>query len=356
MKYCIFFIAFFLGIAANAQQFKRYQVKSGYVQYHTIRFSLHSELHTDTNGKIVSKSEQIPYVAEIRDYYWDDYGNISRDVIYKAADIGGKPLPEKEKIIERLWLDGRMYYLKNDKVAFDPDHLRDECMAKKSLLKKVGWFRLLYPNVKPMGKEKVAGKKGIRYYEDAFSEYVLWKGLILHNISFFTSRAGERKGEEREEIAIKIQTGIDFKPGFFYPLWYQKFTPYYLLDAPRITELLDGNPDLTKQAGDFGIIVHKEETVVYVTSDMKLGKLSVVDIAPKNSNQLTIIYETYNNDGSVASSDQLKIDTGFYCDLDSGRLCDKPFSGWDFQWQGKPFAILQQDKALEFYLIKSSIK
>lgn len=35
-----------------------------------------------------------------------------------------------------------------------------------------------------MGKEKVAGKKGIRYYEDAFSEYVLWKGLILHNISF----------------------------------------------------------------------------------------------------------------------------------------------------------------------------
>jgi len=303
MKHCIFFIAIFLSIAANAQQFKRYRVKSGYIQYQTIHFSLHSESHIDTNGEIVSKSEQIPYVAKIRDYYWDNYGNISRDIIYKTADIGGKPLPEKEKIIERLWLDGRMYYQKNGKVDFDPDHVRDECMAKKSLLK-----------------------------------------------------TGERKGDESEEIAIKIQTRIDFKPYFFYPLWYQKFTPYYLLNTNRITELIYGNPDLTKQAGDSGIIVHKKETVVYVTSDMKLGKLSVVDIAPKNSNQLTIIYETYNNNGSVASSDQLKIDTGFYCDLDSGRLCDKPFSGWDFQWQGKPFAILQQDKALEFYLIKSSIK
>jgi len=356
MKNFIFLLVLLLSLTASAQQFQRYQVKAGHIQYHTIRFILHTEMHTGPDGKMIGKSEQIPYVSGIRDYYWDDYGDISRDVIYKAADMGGKPLPEKKKIMERLWLDGRMYYLKNGKVAFDPDHLRDECMEKEPLFRKKGWFKVLYPDAKLVGKEKTAGKEGIRYYVDAFSEYVLWKGLILHNVNYFTNRSGERKGNDWEEMAVKVETGNDFKPGFFYPLWYQKFTPYYLLDVDRITELIDGNPDLLEQAEDSGIILRKGETVVYVTADTKLGKLSVVDINPENDNALSIVFETYNNDGSVVSSDQLKIDNGFYCDLDAGKVSAKPFPGQDFQWKGKPFSILQQAKTLGFYLIKSSKK
>ncbi len=223
MKKLFFFGFLLLIFSAEAQTFHPYQVKSGHIRYQTIRFILHSESHTDSTGKIVVKSEQIPYVAEVRDFYWDDYGNMSRDVIYKTSGFGGKPLPEKKKVIERLWRDGRMYYLKNGKTAFDPDHLRDECMEKKVLFQKKGWFKVLYPGAKSLGRETVAGKKGTRYFVDAFSEYVLWKGLVLRDVGYFTNRAGERKGNEREEKAVKIETGIHFKPEFFSPAWFEKF-------------------------------------------------------------------------------------------------------------------------------------
>ncbi|UBM63004.1 hypothetical protein LA303_03260 [Candidatus Sulfidibacterium hydrothermale] len=220
------YLLFFLSLSVlvlRGQEFRPYQVKTGHIRYQTIRFILHSESHTDSTGKIVVKSEQIPYVAEIRDFYWDDYGNISRDVIYKTAGFGGKPLPEKKKVIERLWRDGWMYYLKNGKAAFDPDHLRDECFEKKALFQKEGWFKVLHPDARPLGAEKVAGKNGMRYYVDAFSEYVLWKGLVLRDVGYFTNRAGERKGNEREEKAVKIETGIHFEPEFFSPAWFKKF-------------------------------------------------------------------------------------------------------------------------------------
>jgi hypothetical protein len=223
MKNFILFLAFLLSLTATAQPFHPYKVKSGHVQYKTIRFILHSEIRTDANGKMVGKAWQEPYVSRIRDFYWEDYGDISRDVIYKVSDIGGKPLPEKKKYLERLWREGRMYYLKNGKVEFDTDHLREECMEKKLLFEKVGWFKTLYPEAQSIGKEKVAGKTGVRYKEDAFSEYVLWNGLILRNVNYYTNRAGERKREEREEVAVKVQMGIDFNPGFFQPKWYLDF-------------------------------------------------------------------------------------------------------------------------------------
>ncbi len=340
----------------HGQEFRPYQVKSGHIRYQTIRFILHSESHTDSTGKMIAKSEQIPYVSRIRDYYWDDYGDVSRDMIYKASDMGGKPLPEKKKVLERLWLDGRMYYLQNEKVAFDPDHLRDECFEKKQLFQKEGWFKVLYPEARPMRKEKVAGREGVRYLVDAFSEYVLWKGLVLHDVSYFTNRAGVRKGNEREETAVEVQTGTSFKPGFFNPLWYQKFTPYYLLDADRIAELMDGNPDLLEQAENYGLLIKKGETLLYVTSAKNPGKLSVLNINPQNNNMLSIEYVTYNNDGSVKNeSYALKLNKGDYCDLDSGKVSTEPFAGQDFRWIGKPFPILLQGKTLGFYLIKSSI-
>ena len=209
----------------HGQTFLPYRVKSGHIRYQTIRYVLHSESHTDSTGKTWVKTEQIPYVSQVRDYYWDGYGNVARDVIYKTADFSGKPLPEKKKVMERLWRDGRMYYRKNGKTAFDPDHLREECFGKKQLFEKRGWFGVLYPGAKPLGAEEVAGKKGRRYYVDAFSEYVLWKGLLLRDVHYYTNRAGERKGNEREEIAGKVETNTRFTPGFFTPQWYQNFIP-----------------------------------------------------------------------------------------------------------------------------------
>ncbi len=357
MKNGILFLAFLLSFSATAQPFHPYQVKSGHIRYQTTRFILHTEMHTDSDGKMVGKAEQIPYLSRTRDYYWDDYGNVARDMIYKVSDGSGKPLPEKKKILERLWRDGRMYYLKNGKVAFDPDHLRDECLASKPLFKKAGWFAVLYPHAKAVGQEKVAGKTGTRYTVDAFSEYVLWKGLVLRDVSYYTNGAGERKGKQWDKKAMKVQIGIEFNSGFFYPLWYQQFTPYYLLDAGRITGLLKGNPDLLQQAGNYGLILRQGETVIYVTSGKRIGKLSVLAIDPKNNNRLVLKYVTYNRDGSQKSSeDQFVVDNGFYCDLDTGKVSAMPFPDHDFQWKGEPFSILQQGKTLGFYLIKSSKK
>jgi len=209
-------------LAVNGQAFRRYEVKSGKIVYQVIRFVLHSEIHTDSNGKLIAKSEQVPYVAEIRDYYWDDYGNIYRDVIYKVSDMGGKPLPQKKKVIERLWLAGRMYYLKNGKVSFDSYHLREECMNNAPLFQKVGWFKVLHPGAKIIGKEKVAGKRGTRYYVDEFSEYVLWKGLVLSDISYFTNSKEQRKGMENKKTAVKIQIPFKTPEGFYHPKWLQQ--------------------------------------------------------------------------------------------------------------------------------------
>ncbi len=357
MKNFFLFVTFILSLTAEAQQFRRYQVKSGKIEYQLIRYITHTTMHTGTDGKTTGTSEQIPYVSEIRDYYWDNYGDVSRDVFYKVSDGGGKLLPEKKKTLERLWRDGRMYYLKNGKVAFDPDHLREACWANKPLFHKWGWFKVLYPDAKVIGKEVVAGKEGTRYYVDAFSEKVLWKGLVLRDVGYYTNGAGERKGKQWDKKAVKVQTGIDFTPGFFYPLWYQQFTPYYLLDAGRIGGLLKGNPELLEKAGPYGIILRQGETVVYVTSGNHLGKLSVLAIDPKNNNRLVLKYVTYNSDGHPKSSlEKLVVDNGFYCDLDTGKVSAKPFAGQDFQWKGKPFSILQQGKTLGFYLIKSSKK
>ena len=357
MKNFFLFITLILSLTANAQSFRRYQVKSGKIEYQLTRYITHTTMHIGPDGKTVGTSEQIPYVSEIRDYYWDDYGDVSRDIFYKVSDRGGKPLPEKKKILERLWRDGRMYYLKNGKVAFDPDHLRDECLASEPLFKKAGWFAVLYSHAKAVGQEKVAGKTGIRYTVDAFSEYVLWKGLVLRDVSYYTNGAGERKGKQWDKKAVKVQTGINFNPGFFYPLWYQQFTPYYLLDAGRITGLMKGNPDLLEKAGPYGLLLRQGETVIYVTSGTNIGKLSVLAIYPKNNNRLVLKYVTYNNDGTQkSSSDKLVVDNGFYCDLDTGKVTAKPFPGQDFQWKGESFPILQQGKTLGFYLIKSSKK
>ncbi len=220
MKNGILFLAFIVSFSATAQPFHPYQVKSGHIRYQTIRFILHTELHTGPDGKMVGKAEQIPYLSRTRDYYWDDYGNVARDMIYKVSDGSGKLLPEKQKLIERLWCDGRMYYLKNGKVAFDPDHLRDECLASEPLFKKAGWFAVLYPHTKINGKEKVAGKEGTLYKVDAFSEYVLWKGLVLRDVSYYTNGAGKRKGKQWDKKAVKVQRNIKLKPGFFTPAWY----------------------------------------------------------------------------------------------------------------------------------------
>jgi len=232
MKNGIIFFVLVLSLTATAQPFHPYQVKSGHIRYQTTRFILHTETHTGSDGKMVAKAEQKPYLSQTRDYYWDDYGNVARDMIYKVSDRSGKPLPERQKLLERLWRDGRMYYLKNGKVAFDPDHLRNECMEKEQLFQQVGWFKMLYPKAKHLGKEKVAGKKGTRFKVDAFSEFVLWKGLILRNIDYFTDRAGVRKGEQREEAAVKVETNMDFKPGFFAPLWYRTFISSCCITKP----------------------------------------------------------------------------------------------------------------------------
>jgi hypothetical protein len=88
-----------------------------------------------------SFSEQVPYVAEQVIYYWGEFGNIAFEEIYQVSAFGGKPLPEKIKIAERLWTGDHRYYfnIEENKVSDDPYYLRIKCRENFSILSNY-WF------------------------------------------------------------------------------------------------------------------------------------------------------------------------------------------------------------------------
>ncbi len=219
----IFTILFlFIVLVVNGQDFHRYEIKSGRIVYQINRFFLHSDMHPDTNGKPITKSEWVPYVAEQREYYWDDYGNVSRNIVYQISGPFGKPLPEKKKLYEQLWKGNHRYYFKDGKVTDDPFYLREECLKNKNLFELTGWFKILYPNAKLLGKEQVSGKEGSRYIVSIFREIVVWKELVLKDINYSTNGKGSRRGKDSEKTAIKIQISYKYPHGFFNPQWLRK--------------------------------------------------------------------------------------------------------------------------------------
>ncbi|MBN2638747.1 MAG: hypothetical protein JXR65_06635 [Bacteroidales bacterium] len=206
-----------------AQEFHRYKIKSGKITYQIVRYSIHTEIHIDSDGNQQQKAELIPYVYQSQEYYWDDFGNVAHAVTYQVAAPNGKPLQEKEKLFEQLWKGNHRFYYKKGEVNDDPYYLREECLENKKLFEVDGWFKILNPKAELLEKERVLGKEGSRYKVDEYSETVLWKGLVLKDISYFTNGKGIRKGKESVKTAVKIQIPFKASSDFFDPQWLRKY-------------------------------------------------------------------------------------------------------------------------------------
>lgn len=179
-----------------------YAVKSGKIVYEYIRYSLKVSF-SYKQGKESGSRELIPYVAEQKIYYWDDFGAKAFEETWQVSKFGGKPLAQKVKISEQLWLGDKRYYYKDDKVSIDPWHGR--LLAKK-------------PNYgRYKSNKSIAGKKVKLYRESAYTDFYIWNGLRLKQQNFSTSK-GKRSDISTEFNALEVNImPIDMKK--FQPKW-----------------------------------------------------------------------------------------------------------------------------------------
>lgn len=355
LKQIVFILTLILVQNLVAQEFKPYKVKSGKIEYEKLKYTIHTELKFE-NGVETGSRKLVPYVAEQVIYYWDNYGDISFEEIYQVSKFGGKPLPEKIKIAERLWIDEHRYYydIKKSKVYDDPFYKKIKCKENFQYYQiKDSWIETIYMGSEKTGTKKLLGKKTDYYKIDNSHDLYAWKGLILKDASYATNRKGDKRLDiDRAKIAIKIDVKTQIDKNIFNPEWLEKYLFYQKLEYNKISELLDARQDLLKQAEENGLDLEKGDVIIYVTSDMNLGKLQILNI---ENEQLTIKYVNYDNVGEIINqSDNLIIKNKFSCNLDQGTTDENNTYRQDFKWSSSPNNTLFQYCNLGFYLIKSS--
>ncbi len=354
IKFSLFYFLL-LGIVINAQQFKPYKVKSGKIEYENLKYSLHTGFKSE-NGVETSYKKLVPYVSEQIIYYWDAYGDIAFEEIYKVSAFGGKLLPEKIKTAERLWIDEHRYYydIEKNKIYDDPYHKRIKCKENFQYYQiKDSWIETIYMGAEKIGTKNLLGKKATYYKVSNSHDLYAWKGLVLKDESYATNRKGDKRYDiDRAKIAIKIDTDTKIDKNIFNQKWLEKYLFYQKLDNNKIGEFIDARPDLLKQAEENGLDIEIGDVIIYVTSDINLGKLQILNIDNK---QLTIKYVNYNNIGEIiGQSDNLIIKNRFSCNLDQGTTNENNTYRQDFKWSSSPNHILFTYCNLGFYLIKSS--
>jgi len=206
----------------QAQDFKPYKVKSGKIVYEKIKYKMHVGFKYE-NGVETSFSEQIPYVEKYIIYYWDNFGDIAFEETFQVSEFGGKPLPEKIKISERLWIGDHRYYfnIEKNKVSDDPYYVRIKCKENFQYYHiKDSWVETLYMGVEKNGTYKLLGKEANYYHIDNYHDLYVWKGLILKDESFSTKGSnGARNTIERAKIALEINTNYKINKNLFSPIW-----------------------------------------------------------------------------------------------------------------------------------------
>ncbi len=355
IKTIVVFLFFICGNMLQAQDFKPYKVKSGKITYEKLKYSTHSGF-SSINEVETSYSKQVPYVAEQVIYYWDAYGDIAFEETYKISTFGGKLLPEKIKIAERLWIDEHRYYydVEKNKVHDDPYYKRIKCKENFQYYQiKDSWVETMYMGTEKTGTKEILEKEATYYRIDNYHDIYAWKGLVLKDESFFTSGSnGTRNKIDRAKVAVKIDMKTKINENIFSPKWLEKYLFYQKLDFNTIGGLLDTRQDLLKQAEENGLELIKGDIIIYVTSDTNLGKLHVLNT---DNEKLTIKYVNYNSIGEIINqSGNLTVKSTFSCDLDQGKTYKNKIYRQDFKWGSLPNSTLFPYCNLGFYLIKSS--
>lgn len=334
MKNVILFLLLLVTVGIKAQEFKPYKIESGKIIYETLRYSTVSG-YSNKNGVETSYSKQVPYVAEQVIYYWDEFGDVAFEETYQISNFGGKLLPEKVKIGERLWIDEhRFYYNSNkNKVSNDPYHLRIKCKENFQYYQiKDSWIETLHMGTEKSGTSEILEKETDYYRIDNYLDLYAWKGLVLKDESFATTVKGERLHPNQSKIAVEIDTTSAIKKEIFNPIWLKRQKLYNSLNENKIGEIVDARPDLIEQAEiEEGLKIQKNDILLFVTKSNYLGKMQVLDITKKN--QLKIKYCIYYFGKEVISRELFTIENNTSIDLDSPDMVTNQERRLEFKWE-----------------------
>ena len=342
-------------ISSFSQEFKPYQVKSGKIEYQKIRYSTRSVFKSE-NGVETSFSEQIPYIAEQVIYYWDEFGDIAFEEIHQVSKFGGKRLPNKVKIAERLWLDEHRYYfnVEENKISDDPYYLRLKCKENFQYYQiKGSWVETLYMGTEKYGTSEILDKEADYYKIDKYQDLFVWKGLVLKDESFTTTKKGKRLYPDRTRIAIAIDTTSIIKKELFNPTWLKREKLYNSFDDYKIGGIIDTRQDLLEQADNIeGIRIQRNDIILFVTKSNYLGKMQVLSI--DESNKLSIKYSIYYFEKEVVINNMFEIKNNSLIDLDNSSVKTNEVSELDFRWENGKKANLFPLNNKSFLLLKAS--
>lgn len=349
---CLLFFLFMLSYGMEAQAYKPYKIKSGKIEYELRKYTTHSHF-SNTNGQKSKWKEQVPYVAEIINYYWDENGDVSFEENWEVAKFGGDPIPKVKKY-EMLWVDDHhySYNFEEDRLRDDPNNIKMVCRDRFQFYQVTGsWVETFYNTMK---KEtvKILGKDAVYYRINESHDIYTWNGLVLKEETFATTKKGKRLSVERTRIATNIETNLLFDPMMFDRAKLDKDRYFQTMDKDVVNGFLDGPPDRIWQLQDSGYEIKEGDIILYVTSDAHIGKLKVLKITKES---LTISYVTFDDYGDVFSqAGSLNIPNNFSCELDNGKAYEDKMYLQDFRYinEGKPLLI--PFPTLGFYLIKES--
>ncbi len=353
MKKSLQLFLLFITISIQAQDFKPYKVKSGKIVYESLKYSTHSGF-SSVNGVEISYSKQVPYVAEQVIYYWDEFGDIAFEETYQVSAFGGKLLPEKIKISDRLWVDEHRYYfnVEKNKVSDDPYHLRIKCKQNFQYYQiKDSWIETLYIGVEISEEKEVLGKKAKYYRIDNYHDIYAWKGLVLKDENFSTRGSnGPRNTIERAKNAIEIDTISKVSDTLFDPIWLKREKLYQSLDENKIVELLDGRQEVLEQADHIdGIRLQKNDILLFVTSKLTVGKIQVLAI--DKNNQLIIKYSIYSYNDILDWRDSFRIKNNSLVNMDN--ITYKKGTATELDFKYKNLQLIPQNN-IGIYLLKAS--
>lgn len=354
MKKLPIVVLFFLILNSilNAQEYHPYKIKSGKIEYELRKYKTHVH-HSVTNGKEKNWNEEVPFVAEIIIFYWDDYGDKSFEESWEVADFSGRMISETKKY-EMLTVNGKKYYynFKDNSSKTYPDNIRQECMDRLNFYQITGsWVKAAYGGTEK-GTARVLNRETVHYQANDALDIFTWKGVPLREDTFNTTREGKRLRLETKRIATDMIIGLEFDALMFDAERMKPDSSFMNLTYYDIGEYFDALPNKLRQIDESAYEIRKGDVILYVSSDMHLGKLKVLQITPQ---QLIIKYVTFAGDGSVLSqSAKLSIPNNFTCELDRGIVNEDKMYRQDFRYkfQNKPW--IKPSPTLGFYLLKES--
>lgn len=353
MKYSLQLFLVIFSISVYAQDFKPYKVKSGKITYEKLKYSTHSGF-SSVNGVTTSYRKQVPYVAEQVIYYWDEYGDIAFEETYQISKLGGKPLVEKIKISERLWVKEHRYYFdfQKNKIYDDPFHLRIKCRENFQYYQIMGsWIKMQYMGVEAAGTKTILGKEATYYKIDNSFDLYTWKNLVLKSENFYTNREGnERRGLESAKIAVKIDTISKINDTLFNPTWLKREKLFKSFDGNKIGGILDARQDLLMQAENTkGIDIQKNDILLFVTTKLNLGKIQILSV---NENKVNINFTLYNNVNNIVSfRNSFSIKNNTLLNIDDIPFKTEDSSQLDFKYENSK--LIPQNN-IGIYLLKAS--